>query len=146
MALASEDEWESDPELKAMRRDFLDSFVGRREALEAVVPVLANASGDPVAYEGALKAALHVAHKLAGAAETYGFPTLTRACSGFEDWFHLVLPEKRRPGDAAQYSSLIAELLEKTRIAGKDVPAGASDPRFVELEAAAKAAKAAAGR
>jgi chemotaxis protein histidine kinase CheA len=132
MALATEAEWESDPELKAMRRDFVASFAARRAAVEAELPKLGRGGENDAA---ALQAIRHVAHKLAGAAETYGFPTLTRACAAFEDWF-----DGRESGHDAQVAragaELVVLLLERSEASGKDVPELASDPRFALLEKA----------
>jgi HPt (histidine-containing phosphotransfer) domain-containing protein len=138
--LASEEEWETDPELKAMRREFVASFDGRRAAIEAALPALrAGAAGmgavDSVgggAFVDALRGVAQIAHKLSGAAETYGFPTLTRACAAYEDWF-----DRRESGHdpraAAEGAELMIALLKRCAELGKDASELGSDPRFGAL-------------
>jgi HPt (histidine-containing phosphotransfer) domain-containing protein len=141
MALATEDEWEKDPELRAMRAEFVASFEGRRQALAAFTPGLGQGGpGDP-GYEEALKGVVAIAHKLSGAAETYGFPSLTRASSALEDWYHLSRPTDRDPGSAALFAALLSEMLSRTQERGKDVQELLSDSRFARLLAAGKPAK-----
>jgi HPt (histidine-containing phosphotransfer) domain-containing protein len=134
MALATEEEWESDPELKAMRADFVASFKERRLALEALAPALASGGPGQAAFDGAFRGVGAIAHKLAGAAETYGFPTLTRASAALEDWVdgHAGSAD---PQEAVAFAALLASMLDKTQSAAKDVPSLASDPAFVRLEA-----------
>lgn len=137
MALATEEEWENDPELRAMRAEFVASFAERRAGLERLAPELARAGapGSP-AFEKVLSEILHYAHKLAGAAETYGFPALSRAGAAFEDWCDrgAAEPARRDARVASEGALLIAELLAQAQQAGKDVPARAGDPRLASLE------------
>jgi HPt (histidine-containing phosphotransfer) domain-containing protein len=132
MALAPESEWETDPELKAMRRDFVASFEARWLAIEAALPELA-AGGDK--FVAALTRVAAIAHKLAGAAETYGFPTLTRACAAFEDWFDRK-PSGHDPSLASAGSRYLATVLKGCAQAGKDAPDQAKDPVLGALEKA----------
>jgi HPt (histidine-containing phosphotransfer) domain-containing protein len=114
------------------------SFAGRRQALEALLPLLQqHHAGDP-AFDEACKSVGAIAHKLSGAAETYGFPTLTRASAALEDW---VGSQAGAPGaqqDVVAFAELLAKLLGKTQVAAKDVDDLASDPIFARLEATPK--------
>ena len=141
MPLATEEEWENDPELKAMRAEFVASFAGRRETLSAQSLVLARGkSGDPE-FESALKTALGVAHKLSGAAETYGFPLLTRASAALEEWCGNPDLKIRSGADASLFAGLLVEMLAQTQQRGKDSSEFASDPRLQKLESAVGALK-----
>jgi HPt (histidine-containing phosphotransfer) domain-containing protein len=131
MALATESEWESDPELKAMRREFVASFEGRWVAIESSLGELRGGSGE--AFATALASVAKVAHKLSGAAETYGFPTLTRAAAAFEDWF-----DRRESGHdprvACAGAELMIAILKRSVELGKDAPEFGQDPRFESLK------------
>ena len=136
MALATEQEWETDPELRAMRAEFVASFADRKQALEILYPVLKKGRPGEVAFDEAFKAVGAIAHKLSGAAETYGFPTLTRVSSALEDWVgsHAASPDAS--AEVLAYAELLARGLTKTQLAAKDVSELASDPIFVRLKAA----------
>lgn len=137
MALATEEEWESDPELRAMRADFVASFAERRLALEALASALRQA--DAPAFDEAFKRVGAIAHKLAGAAETYGFPTLTRASSALEDWVNTHGPAHAASKEVGAFAELLARLLAKTQSAAKDADDLVSDPAFARLESLARA-------
>lgn len=138
MALATEEEWETDPELRAMRADFVASFESRRLALEALVPTLRGGRTGVSDFDEAFKSVGAIAHKLAGAAETYGFPTLTRASSALEDWVGKPGQGPEAAKDVVAFAELLARLLSKTQNAGKDVRDLISDPAFVRLESFAR--------
>lgn len=130
MALATEDEWESDPELRQMRKDFVASFEGRRIALEGARGCM-SAPGAP--FDAALGEAVAVAHKLAGAAETYGFPTLGRAAAAFEDWAQLTEQAARAPRLAAEWTALLARGLDEAARLGRDPVSIAEEGAFKTL-------------
>lgn len=134
MGLASESEWETDPALKAMRRDFVASFEARWQLIERALPELrGDKTGEK--YSAALARVVAVAHKLAGAGETYGFPTLTRACAAFEDWFDRCESghDQRLACSGVEY---LVAVLKSCAQAGRDVPAQAQDPVLKALESA----------
>jgi len=142
MALATEEEWETDPELKAMRAEFVASFAVRRVALESLLSVLRAGRGADASFEEALKNMHVIAHKLSGAAETYGFPTLTRASSALEDWVDLHEGRTLSVEDGAQaavFAELLAGLLSEAQLAAKDVKEPNSVAAIERLEAAVRA-------
>lgn len=141
MALATEEEWETDPELREMRHEFVGSFAGRKQALEAAFVALRQGKPGDAAFEQALKSAVTIAHKLAGAAETYGFPSLTRASGALEDWFNGTAPSERTARLAVSSAELLAEMLGRAQALSKDPKEFASDPRLAELQAAARKSK-----
>jgi HPt (histidine-containing phosphotransfer) domain-containing protein len=130
MALASEDEWETDPELRKMRADFVASFEGRWQAIEAALPGLR--AGDP-GFAASLGKVVAVAHKIAGAAESYGFASLTRVGAALEDWH-----DRRESGHDAALASegaeLLARMLRHCAATGKDAPELTADPVVAKLE------------
>jgi HPt (histidine-containing phosphotransfer) domain-containing protein len=133
MALASEEEWESDPELKAMRRDFVASFTERRQVLEALAPRLANGRAGQEVFEQAVAEVLRVVHKLAGAAETYGFPTLTRGCAALEERLDQCPPGECEAGEIAEAARLVGDLMARAQVLGKDPKDLDSDERMIRL-------------
>ena len=79
-------DWNSDPELRALRDEFVASFVERTRLLEAVMSRLRPLGSSPVALGEGLADGLHViAHNLAGAAPTYGFERLGEIASRIDD-------------------------------------------------------------
>ncbi|MCC7440075.1 MAG: Hpt domain-containing protein [Bdellovibrionales bacterium] len=72
-------DWDGDPELKAIRDDFVKSLSDRSEILRVALSQLADDA------PGALRDIQQVAHKLAGTAASYGFPTLTRIGEMIDD-------------------------------------------------------------
>ena len=142
MALATEEEWENDPELRAMRLEFVTSFLERRQKLEAFYPVLRQGVPGEAAYEQALAGIGALVHKLAGAAETYGFPMLTRAGAALEDWLGTSNPRERASKRVLSFVELVAEMLGQAQSTGKDARDFAADPRLQSLESAARDASA----
>lgn len=138
MPLASEKEWETDPELREMRREFVASFETRRQGILVALPALrAGPGGGREGAAGEDEAAwtriVEIAHKLSGAAETYGFPTLTRASGAIEDWTDATVGSGRDARLCVRFAELLASMLEGTRALGKDDARYAKDERFVEL-------------
>lgn len=84
-------DWNSDPELKALRDDFVLSFERRRELLAAVIQEMGRAGGAevPAATGVALELRI-IAHNLAGSAATYGFDGLGRFTGLLDDYLSLV--------------------------------------------------------
>lgn len=68
-------DWNSDPELRKMREEFIGSFSERRASLSQWL------KGKRDRQE-----LLFIAHRLAGAAESYDFPLLSRLAGELEDW------------------------------------------------------------
>ena len=72
-------DWDSDPDFKKIRDQFIESFAEREKALlEAIAAA-------PASDEQIAKIRL-VAHRLAGAAESYGFAALTQVSGALDDW------------------------------------------------------------
>jgi hypothetical protein len=114
-------DWESDPELKAMRDEFVASLAGRRKLLD----------GGAVALQ-------FTAHKLAGVAESYGFPTLTRVGEAIDDWIdHVGGPAAAAASPLLERAGkLLDEALSEASRAGRDPERFGSDPRLAELTSA----------
>lgn len=127
--------WDSDPELKALREDFIASFIDRRAELIALGNRLATASTERETLMAELSG---VGHKLAGAAESYGFELLTEAGAALDDYFALTKPAALNTSQAKQAIDLLAEMLERSLAMRKDADEFRRDPRFVELTCAAE--------
>jgi len=128
--LASESEWETDPELIALRAEFVASFEARRRGLETALPAL---RGEGAEFAAAFGKVVEIAHKLAGAAGSYGFGALTQAASAFEDWAGL--RESGHDPDIARAGvELMIEMLERSAAVGKDVTEFVDDPRLRALQ------------
>lgn len=79
-------DWNADPELKAIRDEFIASLADRRSSLAKILNALgASGPGVPV-FGPALVDLQFVAHKLGGTAESYGFPTLTLVASCLDEY------------------------------------------------------------
>ncbi len=115
-------DWENDPELRAIRKDFCDSLADRRRLLAQVISALRDGRCEPQTLERLQS----IAHKLAGTAESYGFPTLTRICEALDDFL-----------DAAGPSAEAGRILEFAMLADDAIAAsqGGDDPSAFETDA-----------
>jgi hypothetical protein len=83
-------DWDSDPELKTLRDEFVQSFGKRAEALKKLLPVFRSAGNAPLSADnGAALEAKVIAHNLAGAAPTYGFDSIGRRAAELDDFLSL---------------------------------------------------------
>jgi HPt (histidine-containing phosphotransfer) domain-containing protein len=101
-------------------------------------PALRQGTAGGTAYEEAVRGAVKIAHKLAGAAATYGFPTLTQAAAAFEDWAGGAAGAPPEGSRVQEFVGLIAELLDAARSVARDPVVFLDDPRFVALAGNAK--------
>ena len=111
-------DWESDPELSALRREFAASFKRRREALASIVARLGPHGESPIRLGEAPASELRiVAHNLAGAAPTYGFESLGRVANEIDD-------RLSREGSSLPASELLQDALRLDRelISGAEFP------------------------
>lgn len=70
-------DWDSDPELIKIRKEFIESFRDRIEALRSTLKSLALAASQGQGAPGEEVVRLrYIAHKLGGTAASYGFPHL----------------------------------------------------------------------
>lgn len=83
-------QWNSDPELRSLRNEFIGSFEGRRQTLLTNFTLLRD-SGTVSAKTGPAFEIRVVAHNLAGAAGSYGLDGLGRIATALDDY--LVLSE-----------------------------------------------------
>ena len=123
-------DWDSDPELKELRKAFLASFVDRRDKLRTA---LLKADSDSIR---------HIAHKLAGAAESYGYPNVTEVSSALDDWLAHAAENERSPASLFAFATLLTEVLEEALARGQDPADFRADPRFRALLVAAAAIRA----
>lgn len=74
-------DFDSDPELKKLKDDFISSLGERAQEIEAILKRVESA----LPTEPDLITLRSHAHKLAGTAETYGFSTVTEWCAVIDD-------------------------------------------------------------
>ncbi|MGZ3699149.1 MAG: Hpt domain-containing protein [Bdellovibrionota bacterium] len=121
-------DWNADPELKKIREEFIDSFAERSRMLTRLVQELRGGGPRPEA----LAEACSIAHKLGGAAGSYGFENLGRVAGWVDD----ALSEARAATpELVKFLSLLEELLSFAVSKRTDPPKPASDARFTALEA-----------
>ena len=83
-------DWDSDPEMKTLRDEFVESFGKRADALKKLLPVFRNAGKGQLSTDnGAALEAKVIAHNLAGAAPTYGFESIGRRAAELDDFLSL---------------------------------------------------------
>lgn len=75
-------DWESDPILKALRNEFIDSLNARFQKLKKIELEISSLG----VTEERLYSCQMIAHNIAGSAETYGFPVLTQVAAHLEDF------------------------------------------------------------
>ena len=112
-------DWESDPELKALRDEFVESFESRKLALISAISAVR------------LDEIQSLAHKIAGCAEIYGFPFLTEIAGGIDDYL-----SERKSVDSARvlrWSLLLTEALALGASSRKDPTSLRVDVRAAEI-------------
>ena len=121
-------DWESDPELKKMRDEFVDSLqVRARDLMEYIK--------NPVANKFEIRV---IAHNLAGSAETYGLPMLGDAGAALDDVMTSGATEVTDPR-FARHVSILREMIEEASVIRKDPERFREDPRLKELISCAEA-------
>jgi HPt (histidine-containing phosphotransfer) domain-containing protein len=96
-------DWDNDPELKKMRDEFIDSFRSRHDEIRKL------RYADEIARH---------AHRLAGAAESYGFPHLGDAAAKLEDW---IGSENYDPSRLEKYRIIYEHALEEAARTRRDL-------------------------
>jgi HPt (histidine-containing phosphotransfer) domain-containing protein len=135
-------DWDSDPELKAMRASFLVSFLERKQKLMECAENLSQAT-EAAEMTSWIEQSRFIAHKLAGSAESYGFPEITVVASALDDWLsHAPISERSDAIRVASYARLLAETLGEAILTQKDPSSFREDPRFRELLDAAQLVRA----
>jgi chemotaxis protein histidine kinase CheA len=77
-------DWDSDPELKALRDEFIDSFPKRMESLKPLLHLLKASSTSKVDPSVAQEIGF-IVHNLAGIAVSYGFKELGKIATALDD-------------------------------------------------------------
>ena len=115
-------EWKNDPEFSRLRAEFMASFAERARTFESAVQDL-----KPTELQ-------HAAHKLAGVAESYGFPTLTTASGALDDWLSLAPADATsKPARLGYLVKFLVELLRSAQATQSDPESGNADSRMMEL-------------
>ncbi len=89
-------DWNSDPELKAMREEFIESLGPRAKKLRA---------------PSDLEVTRFIAHNLAGSAQSFGFASLSEAGGVLDDY--LTLEASLDRGLVARFARFLGEMMEK---------------------------------
>lgn len=124
-------DWDSDPELKAIRDEFLASLTDRRKMLAILGTELEDAESDE-ARRSVLIELQNLAHKLGGTAESYGFPTVTVAACCLDEYLERLMSDISGIGNedyemARGFARLLEDIVSAAQNAG--------DPRsFLEDE------------
>lgn len=135
-------DWDSDPELKALRDDFILSFNRRREALALVIQKLQRAGNLEVTADAGAGLELRViAHNLAGSAATYGFDGIGRYTALLDDFLSLAM--KVSPIRLVVFGGELDRILEAALASSRGIDA---DPGVLKeltscVESLASAAK-----
>ena len=136
-------DWDNDPELKAIRDEFIASLAERRDQIAGAAASLKGAAS---ASRADLDTVQGVAHKVAGTAASYGFPSLTRAGEVIDDYLDLFLADGAPAGkvpDAAfvsELAAMLARFLDEALKSRKDDPGLLARPEFARLISAAESA------
>jgi CheY-like chemotaxis protein len=106
--------WEADPEMNALRADFVSSFQTRRQALAPMLAALRGQATGEVATDHPVVSQVHViAHNLAGIASTYGFTAIGKVSALVDDYLSLMrasIPAER----LLRFSLLLDQVLESS--------------------------------
>jgi len=114
-------EQDQDPELQALRAEFVGSFAERIDAIKAAIT--GSLDDESLQFQ---------AHKLAGIAATYGFPTLTRIGELIDDYMDAGGEE-----GLAEFGALLCDALREALASGEDPSSCQADPRMQKLTSVA---------
>tara|TARA_Y100000590_G_C15721835_1_gene1013781 strand:+ start:848 stop:1249 length:402 start_codon:yes stop_codon:yes gene_type:complete len=126
-------DWDSDPDLKKIRQDFIDSLSERLEDLVRIINAMN--SGEVNDWKQLFTDLHFLAHKLAGTAESYGFSVLTLIGIELDDFLGEKVIHGRLTDDREilvpliKVSELLKEALEGA-IETNDLIELKSDPRL----------------
>ncbi|MEI6713024.1 MAG: Hpt domain-containing protein [Verrucomicrobiota bacterium] len=120
-------DWDSDPELKSLLDHFIGTFAERRVKLAALIEGFERGQ---VVVE-ALKGLQFEAHKVAGAAATFGFPLLSELGLELDEFLKsdLVADKGLLPVEWAQMARFLDELLAEVQLKRRDPLGFLGDPR-----------------
>lgn len=121
-------DWTNDAEYRKLRAELIASFGERRKALAAAI----SKPSAPVT-----NVVREVAHKLAGAAGSYGLPVLGRAAEAVDDL--LGAEEFPSASDVVGHARLLSDLLLEAERVGDDPVFLSGDARLRRLISAAQA-------
>ena len=79
-------DWEKDPELKKLRAEFVCSLSQTKEKLAHCIDELKNLPENSLLFLEKYEEIKNIVHRLAGAAESYGFIDLGRCAEEFDEW------------------------------------------------------------
>lgn len=116
--------WENDPALRKIKKDFMDSFPERAEQVRQLLT-------QAISLEG-LREVQAVAHKLGGVASTYGFVTLGEVAGALDDFLERA-PDSEKLAQGPSYGKALAELLIEQSISVQDCQRWREDPRVILL-------------
>ncbi len=123
-------DWDSDPDLMKIKVEFIDSLSVRLEMLLQFISKIALGAFDSDSFEGVQI----LVHKLAGTAQSFGFPTLTLISAAIDD--AMTQDENGPAGDWVQwlgYFGLLEQALRCSIQVRIDPLHLADDPKMKEL-------------
>lgn len=129
-------DWESDPELKKLREDFIASLQERcsilRQAIRDISHESAEAASEAAEFTETPQSRIRVlTHKVAGVAGSYGFDTLSRIGAALEEW--MVLTHLENVEEFLSYTRLLEEALTWSIEHQNDPAHLLEDPRWQTL-------------
>ena len=125
-------DWKSDPIFMKLRAEFLESFPERLVKVQRFSKALRSSS---FSEEGPLFQLNIVVHSLAGAAESYGFSTLTQIAGALDDFLSEIFLRKSSElfHKAEEFCELLGEALSDAIRIEDDPKSFLKDQRLATL-------------
>lgn len=137
-------DWDSDPELKKIRQEFVDSLDERIEKLDEALVVLEETRDSEGEIRDAISLIQHIAHKLGGVAGSYGFPALSRISAALDEYVDRARDDETDEGSMAdrvqRYGRILGDAISEARN-GRDPAALCETEIVAELERLAGVSK-----
>lgn len=120
-------DWDSDPELKSLLDHFIGTFEERRARLAVWMALFECGQESLEAREGVR----FEAHKVAGAAATFGFPSLSELGLELDEFLKSDPIAKKRmtPGEWVHIARFLDDLLAEVQMKRRDPVEFVRDPR-----------------
>lgn len=125
-------DWDADPELITLRKEFMISVQERVKALGNQRQKLLALKDTEEPSEDLIQAIYFLVHKLAGSAGSYGFPSVGRIAELLDDLFSFSVLNIPRP-DLIQWLSVLESALEEVIQDQVDPVKYLEDPRVAAL-------------
>jgi hypothetical protein len=126
-------DWDNDPELRQLRREFIDSLKDRLDGLTGCAKLISDQEFLPAVSAEALESCYFLVHKLAGVATTYQFRVMGKIAESLDDLLSHESAKKQNPKLILHFLTFLQEVIVSALESTEDPVQFLEDPRMKEL-------------